>query len=69
MDTRKESGMGCKECEMLSSGGSVSLMQAFRNRRSTGYRHCGELWGNLRMGCATRILEDSWSAAFVGFGF
>ena len=32
---------------MLSSSLSVSLMQAFRNRRSTGYRHCGERLGRF----------------------
>lgn len=68
MWVHKESGMVLrKECEMLSSSLSVSLMQAFKNRRSTGYMG---VWGDLTMGCATRILEKSWSAAFlVFFGF
>lgn len=43
--THKETGIVCKECEMLSGSWYVPMMQAVRNRRSTGYRHWGAFWG------------------------
>lgn len=38
-DAHGRSVLVCKECEMLSGGWYVSLMQAIKNRRSTKYRH------------------------------
>jgi len=50
VDTHKEKCTVCKECRMLSGSWYVSLMQAFRNKRPTRYRHWGALLGTICKG-------------------